>query len=122
MKKAALILLLMALTVIAVSPVRAQDGEMTCPGHGGTTIASLRECVTHAGHEGHITNHGIARSLLAKLDAAQRAVDRGQDETAVNVLNSFINEVQAQAGKHIHAEHAMHLIEHARRVIAALGG
>jgi hypothetical protein len=122
MKKMAYIFLLMALSFMAVSSVMGQDSQMACPGHDGSTIASLRLCVTHAIAEGHITNQGVVKSLLAKLDAAHAALDRGQVTVAVNSLRSFINEVQAQAGKHIHAEHAMHMIEHAQQVIVALGG
>ena len=43
---------------------------------------------------------------MAKLDAAQAAFDRGQTHVAVNLLNAFINEVNAQSGKHIAADHA----------------
>jgi hypothetical protein len=35
-------------------------------------------------------------------------------------LQAFIQNVEAQAGKHIVAEHAGHLVEHATMVIAAL--
>ena len=122
MKKTTFVFLIMALSFMAVSSVLGQDSEMSCPGHGGTTIASLRECVTHALSDGHITNQGVANSLFAKLDAAQAASDRGQVSVAVNKLGSFINEVLAQAGKHIHAEHALHMIEHTQRIITALGG
>jgi len=122
MKKIAYIFLLMALSLMAVGSVMGQDSQMACLGHDGNTIASLRLCVSHAVSDGHITNQGIAKSLFAKLDAAQAAVNRGQAAVAVNNLHSFINEIQAQAGKHIHAEHAMHMVEHAQRVIAALKG
>ena len=39
-----------------------------------------------------------------------------------NLLHAFINEVNAQAGKHIVADHAIHLVDHAGNVITALGG
>jgi hypothetical protein len=90
--------------------------------HNGTTIESLHHCVMHAYDMDHITNAGVANSLLAKLDAAQAAFDRSQPDVAVNQLRAFINEVNAQAGKHIVAEHAGHLAEHAQNVITALGG
>jgi len=122
MKKLAFVLMVVTLFVMGIGSVVGQDMEMTCPGHDGSTIASLQLCVNHAATEGHITNNGIAKSLFAKLNAAQAAVDRGQVNEAINNLRSFINEVQAQAGKHIHADHAMHMIEHAQRVIVALGG
>ena len=84
------------------------------------TISSLTACVQHAAAEGFIDNQGVTNSLLAKLDAAQAAQDRGQTETAINLLGAFIHEVQAQAGKHIEQEHAQHLVEHAQLVILAL--
>ncbi len=122
MKKILFIIILMALSLMTVSSVLGQDNQMTCPGHDGDTIASLRLCITHAIAEGHITSQGVAKSLLVKLDVAQAALDRGRTRIAVIILHSFINEVQAQAGKHIHTEHALHMIEHAQRVIAALVG
>jgi hypothetical protein len=84
------------------------------------TIASLVACVEHAAQLGHIDNQGVTNSLLAKLDAAQAALDRGQTSVAINTLEAFIHEVQAQAGKHIVQEHAQHLVIHAQLVIQAL--
>jgi predicted negative regulator of RcsB-dependent stress response len=84
------------------------------------TIDSLKICVEHAASQGFIDNQGITNSLLAKLDAAQAAFDRGQNSVAINKLQAFINEVRAQAGKHIKQPHAGHLIEHAQMVIQAL--
>ena len=86
------------------------------------TISSLRTCVQHAADQGFIDNQGVTNSLLAKLDAAQAAQDRGQTSEAINQLDAFIHEVQAQAGKHIDPMHAQHLVMHAQMVIQALGG
>jgi hypothetical protein len=84
------------------------------------TIVSLEVCVEHAASHGFIDNQGIENSLLAKLDAAQSAYDRGQNSVAINNLQAFINEVQAQTGKHIDQLHAQHLVMHAQLVIQAL--
>ena len=84
------------------------------------TIASLTACVQQAVAEGLIDNQGVSNSLLAKLDAAQTAQDRGQTGTAINLLDAFIHEVQAQAGKHIEATHAEHMVMHAQMVIQVL--
>lgn len=84
------------------------------------TIASLTTCVEHAASQGIITSQGVANSLLAKLDAAQAALDRGLTSVAINNLQAFIHEVQAQAGKHIEAMHAEHMVMHAQLVIQAL--
>jgi len=112
-------LALLALGLTAPVPARAQEMD-DCP--HAPTIASLRTCVQHAADHGHIDNGGIARSLIAKLDVAQAAFDRGQAAVAVNTLEAFVRELDAQAGKHIVAEHAAHLRMHAQDVIAALGG
>jgi hypothetical protein len=51
---------------------------------------------------------------------AQAAHHRGQTGAAINLLNTIIHEVQAQAGKHIEQEHAQHLVLHAQMVMQAL--
>lgn len=112
--KRLLVFLVFALSLMIVGSVSAQD---TCE---EATIAALRTCVQHAVDEGHIDNHGIANSLFAKLDAAQRALDRGNTHGAVHQLEAFIHHVRAQSGKHIDAEHAEHMIHHAHLVIDAL--
>ena len=104
--------------VLSATPARAQPLMDTC--QHAATIASLRACVQHATDQGVIDNQGIARGLLATLDAAQVAVDRGQPGVAVNILAAFVRQVDAQAGKHIAEPHADHLVMHAQLVIAAL--
>ncbi|HEX2910888.1 MAG TPA: hypothetical protein VH186_08790 [Chloroflexia bacterium] len=110
-------LVFVVFSFLTVKPTLAADMPM-CDHQA--TIASLQECVTHAYQMGHIDNKGIANSLHSKLNAAQAALDRGQPEVAANLLIAFINEVQAQAGKHIIAEHAQHLVMHAQLVLGAL--
>ncbi len=61
-----------------------------------------------------VTNPGIANSLLAKLDNAQRAEARGDLNARAGMIGAFINEVEAQAGKAISAENAAILIALAR--------
>ena len=104
-------------SLLTFSTARAQTTD-EC-GHG-TTIASLVTCVEQGAQQGFINNQGVAKSLLAKLDAAQAAEDRGQTATAINLLGAFIHEVQAQAGKHIAQPHADHMVMHAQMVIRAL--
>ena len=84
------------------------------------TIASLEACVEQMAEQGFINNQGVTSSLLAKLDAAQEALDRGQTPVAIQKLNAFIHEVQAQAGKHIDPMHAQHIVMHAQMVIQSL--
>lgn len=119
MKRLLPILGILAVLLLTAAPASAADA-MHCD-HTGATIASLHHCAMHAADMGHITNKGVANSLPAKLDAAQAVLDRGQPDVAVNLLHAFIKEVNAQAGKHIAADHAGHLVEHAQNVITALG-
>jgi len=93
---------------------------MDCPHPMDATISALHDCVQHAADMGHITSAGITRSLLSKLDAAQAAVDRNQPAVAVNILNAFIHEANAQSGRHIDPAHAEHMVMHAGMVIEAL--
>jgi hypothetical protein len=84
------------------------------------TIQSLKIYVNRFFQEGKIDNAGIRDSLLAKLQQAQNAIDKGKIPLAINLLNAFINEVQAQSGKHITAEAAKILIADAKWVINRL--
>lgn len=120
MKRLLPVLIVVAALLLSAAPAFAAD-EHTCD-HGAATIESLHHCVMHAYEMGHIANQGVADSLLAKLDAAQAAQARGNPDAAILLLRAFINEVNAQAGKFITAEHAGHLVDHAQNVINALGG
>ncbi len=110
---------LVGVDLLAPGTARAQTSDDCIH---APTISSLRTCVQHAADQGFIDNQGVTNSLLAKLDAAQTAQDRGQTGAAIKLLNSFIHVVQAQADKHIEQEHAQHLVMHAQLVIQALGG
>ncbi|MCU0507567.1 MAG: hypothetical protein MUC34_04045 [Anaerolineae bacterium] len=120
MKKFLPALIFVAALLLTAAPAFAME-EHVCD-HGGTTIESLHHCVNHAYDMGHITDAGVKKALLAKLDAAQAALDRGQTKTALNLLNAFVEQVNEEAGVTIDAEHAMHLVMHAENVIAALRG
>jgi hypothetical protein len=98
------------LMFVCFSPALAQEDQQCTP-----TLDNLPECITH--HSGDISNHGIYNSLLAKADAAIVAHDRGQINTAINILNAFINEVSAQSSKKITTEAANHMIMHAQAAI-----
>jgi len=100
------------MSLLLATPVLASDGH-SCEHE--PTVQSLRNCVVHADSVGHIDNGGITKSLLAKLDAAQAALDKEQPAVAVNHLEAFV-----QKDKHIGEPHATHMIMHAQQVIAAL--
>ena len=119
MRRLVLLVVLVLLSLSATGTVRAQAMTLeTCP--MTPTIQALHDCVQHAVDQGLIANAGVATSQFAKLDAAQAALDRGQPTVAVQGLQAFIHAVGAQAGQHIDATHATHMILHAQLVIAAL--
>ena len=84
-----------------------------------SSLTELSQRVEGYGASGDISGRGLLKSLLAKLDAAQASVDRGNGEAFRGQLNAFINEVQAQHGKGIGAVAADTLIAEAQ---AILGG
>jgi len=60
---------------------------------------------------------GIENSLTSKLGAAINSLNNGQENAAINKLNAFINQVEAQRGKKITDEQADELIAEAQRII-----
>lgn len=65
----------------------------------------------------------MENSLLAKVDAAQAALDRGNTNSAkvaMNNLKALLSEVNAQTGKQISADAAVEIITQANKIIAAL--
>ena len=111
-----LALVWLALSLSFVSRAHASDG-MDCD---QSTVESLYHCVHHAAEMGHISNVGVADSLLVKVAAADDALARQRTNAAVRILVAFINEVEAQAGIHIDAMHAEHMIMHAEMIISGL--
>lgn len=63
---------------------------------------------------------GLKGSLLAKVRNAIEARERGNPDAAVNLLEAFIDAVQAQSGKKITAADARTLIDFASEVISLL--
>src|ERR671922_173675 len=60
--------------------------------------------------------HGTERSLLAKLEGAQRKLAAGNVAAACGSLGAYINEVQAQTGKKLEMEYADALVLEATAV------
>jgi len=48
-----------------------------------------------------VANRGLLKSLLAKLDAAEAAAQKGNERAQAGHLRSFVNELAAQSGKQI---------------------
>lgn len=59
----------------------------------------------------------IQNSLTSKLSNVIKSLEKGQSNAAINQLNAFINEVQAQSGKKLTSEQASMLILEATRII-----
>jgi hypothetical protein len=59
----------------------------------------------------------LKNSLVAKVEAALQSVDHGVDQAAVNELNAFIHQVEAQRGKKISLEAADLLVNYAQNLI-----
>jgi hypothetical protein len=69
---------------------------------------------------GWIDNHGIVNSLDAKLDNAKKHLEKGKTTPAINVLQAFVNEVEAQKDKHVTSEAYALLKYNAEYLIAKL--
>lgn len=85
-----------------------------------TTVDELKTEIEELGLQDEIDNQGIVTSLLAKLNVAQKLIEDGKIDQAKNILNAFINEVQAQSGIHITVEAADILIESAEYILSQL--
>jgi len=70
---------------------------------------------------GAIDKFGIANALTSKLSMAQSFISAGDNQTAVNILDALINQLNAQSGKHISASAASVLITDTQALQASLG-
>jgi hypothetical protein len=86
------------------------------------TLESLQGTTTRLCAEGYVTKPGICNSLQQKLAAARAARDRGQVQTAINILKALQHEVDAQVGKAIKPEGAILLLMDSAYIIERLGG
>ena len=60
---------------------------------------------------------GTENSLVSKVENAIKSLEKGNFNGAINQLQAFINEVEAQRGKKISEELAEMLIQYAKNVI-----
>ncbi len=60
---------------------------------------------------------GIENSLTAKVENAIKSLEKGNTNASINLLQAFINEVEAQRGKKISEKMATMLIQYAQNVI-----
>ncbi len=81
------------------------------------TIGELKTEIEKCGLEGEIDNQGIVRSLIAKLNVAQKLVDKGKVAEAKGILKDvFIRQVQNLSGICITADAADILIQAAEYI------
>ena len=69
---------------------------------------------------GDIDNSGISTSLTKKLSGAQTSISIGDAQRAASVLDTLLNELRAQSGKHITAAAASVLIADTHALRAGL--
>ena len=79
-------------------------------------IASLSSYVQSLG-----LAHGTETSFLAKLNAAMSYLSSGDIASAVDSVNAFINETNAQSGKKLTATQASQMISQAQSIIFTIG-
>ena len=85
-------------------------------------IANLRATLASLGGRGGL-NAGQLNSLQVKLDNASKQLDGGNGTAAGNMLEAFLNEMDAltKSGR-VSDEAAAPVVDYARRVIASIGG
>ncbi len=77
--------------------------------------------IEELGLEGEIDNQGIVKSLIAKLNVAQKLVDKGKiDEAKSTLEDDFIPQVQGLTSIHITVEAADILIQSAEYILSHL--
>ena len=83
------------------------------------TIGELKTEIEELGSQGEIKNRGIVKSLIAKLNVAQKLVDKGKIDEAKGVLEEdLIPQVQNLSGIHITPKTADILIKSAEYIIS----
>src|SRR5262249_1807276 len=63
---------------------------------------------------------GTGNSLVAKLQATNQALSAGNTSQACSTLQAFLNEVNAQSGKHLTSAQAQQLLSAAGRIRSVL--
>ncbi|MGO4270430.1 hypothetical protein AB4Z22_11355, partial [Paenibacillus sp. TAF58] len=89
--------------IVASSDLAGNATSVTVTFQTTTSIDALKALITRFAKNNWIDNAGIANSLQKKLDKGN--------------VESFVNEVQAQAGKHVSSEAATYLLRDAQALI-----
>jgi len=96
--------------------LRVSDGSAT-----GTTTVTIPVLTAAQATRAIQPLVGGEKSLLAQLESAAAAFERGQMKAGCNQLRAFINHVNAQSGKKINATTAAELVARAQEIIRAVG-
>jgi len=90
------------LTLYDDGPYRASDHD--------PVIVGLQLDVSYANlcalTRSYVDNAGIANALCAKLEAAEAAEARGNENAKRGALGAYVNQLEAQSGKSITADSA----------------
>jgi hypothetical protein len=97
----------------------AQTVGKTIPIQCASVLATLAGKVEAFLANGAIDNTGVGGSLLRKLAAATDARTRGEIASVIEILESFIGELEDQAGQHIEAAAAAELVANASFVLSS---
>ncbi|MCI0683923.1 MAG: cadherin domain-containing protein [Gemmataceae bacterium] len=84
-----------------------------------TLLDRLIACIVELRQQGTL-NNGQANSLIVKLNGAQKSLDRGDRNTAVNHMNSFKHEVEAIRGHILTTDQADSLLDKTDEILAAI--
>ena len=110
-------------TVTITAAYQGGSTHVTSSGASTLTVKATPQAATQALIDtvnGMKLPNGITTSLDSKLNATIASMSAGNDKAAVNQLNAFIHEVNAQAGRKIAAEQAQTLVYDAKAIISAV--
>ncbi|HXI03309.1 MAG TPA: hypothetical protein VNI57_09040 [Candidatus Saccharimonadales bacterium] len=97
-------------------PTEAPQGGLDADQNGCTdTIDGLKVIV-----QGLNLDNNVQNGLLNKLDDASRLLAKGNVSSAINKLNDFINQVEAQRGSALTDAEADLLVAYANNLITLL--
>jgi beta-propeller repeat-containing protein len=68
-----------------------------------------------------IDNSGVGNAFIVKLNAAKAYIAAGDIQSAINTLTALLNQLYAQAGKHVKTACTDSLIEDVQALLASLG-
>ncbi|MCK4738495.1 MAG: hypothetical protein KAT46_00970 [Deltaproteobacteria bacterium] len=105
---------------IQLAEVRVATERTRRPGRTVVTISSIILDINRYASTGAITNKGLAKSLVQKLQHAQRSLDKNKKPVAKNQLEAVIKELKAQSGKQVSASAATVLVSKVTTFIARI--